>query len=265
MSSSKPAPLPRAEAGSASPWLPPDVTPATKAAPAIHARIVEEKLTAPLPRMTVGALESMQNQAYAEAREQGQRDGWQAGFDEGRQAGHAEGREAGLAEGREHGFAQGREEGLAAAREEQAALIRERLERLDALLRALADPLAQLDDTVEQELVALAMAVARQLVRREIRTNPGQIVAVVREAVSALPFGARQITLHVHPDDAPLLREAFALEEEPATLWRLVEDPLISPGGCRVLAEQSSIDATVEKRLAQVIATALGDQRGEES
>lgn len=244
------------EIESAAPWLPPDVTPAHKTAPAIRARMVEEKLSSPPPPLTAGALESMQNQAYAEAREQGQRDGYQAGMEEGRQAGRAEGRQAGLEEGRKLGFEQGVKE--------QAALTQQRVERLDALLRALAEPLAQLDEAIEQELVALALAVARQLVRREIRVNPGQIVAVVREAVSALPSSARQITLRVHPDDAPLLREAFALEDDPALLWRLVEDPLISPGGCRVLTEQSSIDATLEKRLAQVAAAALGDQRSDE-
>lgn len=264
MSSSNPRPLAPEDVESAAPWLPPDVTPVNTSVPAIRTRMVEENLGRPVPRMTVGALESMQNQAYAEACEQGRRDGHQAGFEEGRQAGHAEGREAGLTEGREQGFAQGREDGVAAAREEQAALARARLEQMDALLRALSEPLAQLDETIEQELVALAMAVARQLVRREIRANPGQIVAVVRDAVSALPSNARQITLHVHPDDAALLREAFALENDPAPLWRLVDDPLISAGGCRVLTEQSSIDATVEKRLAQVIAVALGDQRSDE-
>ncbi|HLF96939.1 MAG TPA: flagellar assembly protein FliH [Methylococcaceae bacterium] len=263
--STNPRPLAPEEVESAAPWLPPDVTPAPTSTPAIRTRIVEEKLSRPPPRMTVGALESMQNQAYAEACEQGKGEGYRAGFEEGRQAGHAEGRQAGLEEGRKQGFDQGREEGMAAAREEQAALARARLERLDALLRALSEPLAQLDETIEQELVALAMAVARQLVRREIRVNPGQIVAVVRDAVSALPSNARQIALHVHPDDAPLLREAFALDDDSAPLWRLVEDPLISPGGCRVLTEQSSIDATVEKRLAQVIAVALGDQRSDES
>jgi flagellar assembly protein FliH len=253
MSTSRP--LAPEECETVAPWLLPDVTPASAGTPAILTHVVEEKVKRP-PPLTVGALESMQNQVYAEAREQGRRDGYQTGFEEGRQVG--------LEEGREQGFAIGREEGAQAARDEQSALARERLDRLEALLRALAEPLAQLDEKIEQELVALAMAVAQQLVRREIGVNPGQIVAVVRDAVSALPANARQITLYVHPDDATLLREAFALDGDSAPHWRLLEDPLLSRGGCRVLAEQSSIDATVEKRLGQVIAAALGDQRSDE-
>jgi flagellar assembly protein FliH len=43
--------------------------------------------------------------------------------------------------------------------------------------------------------------------------------------------------------------------------WRIVEDPLITRGGCKVDTEVSHIDATVENRLAAVIATLFGGER----
>src|SRR5262245_57421360 len=80
----------------------------------------------------------------------------------------------------------GREAGLAAARTEtQAQLeqLRTQVARLDAMYQALSRPLQEMDAEVEQQLVSLALAVARQLVRRELRIDPAQVIAVIRETV----------------------------------------------------------------------------------
>jgi flagellar assembly protein FliH len=154
---------------------------------------------------------------------------------------------------------QAREEGYAQGRAEALAAVREPLERL---LRALAEPLADLDEAAERELLALVMAVARQLVRRELKTDPGEIVACVREALAALPAAARQVRVHLHPEDAKLVREALRLEERAGEHgFRLVEDPTLTRGGCRVSSETSQIDATLETRLNAVAARLFGGER----
>lgn len=160
------------------------------------------------------------------------------------------------AQAREDGFAQGRREGLEAGRKEVLARVHE----LEGLMQALARPLEQVDDQVEQELVHLALAVARQLVRRELRTDPGQVLAVVREAMAALPIAARNVRLHLHPEDAALIRDTLSLSEVEQG-WQVVEDPLLTRGGCKVSSDSSQIDATVERRLQAVIAQTLGGER----
>lgn len=156
----------------------------------------------------------------------------------------------------EEGYARGLEEGRTAGAAEVAA----RAQRLDALLAALARPFEELDEQVEQELVRLALAIAQQLVRREIKADPGQIVAIAREALAALPVGARAVRLHLHPEDAQLVAEVLSLGEGQRP-WELVEDPVLTRGGCRVVTESSRIDATVEARLAALAAAVLGGQR----
>ena len=128
------------------------------------------------------------------------------------------------------------------------------------MMSCLSEPLADLDTTVESELVALAIAIAKHLVRRELKTDPGQIVAVVREAIGALPVTKRHVQLHLHPEDAVLVREALSIahDERP---WRIVEEPTMTRGGCRVVTEVSQLDSTVERRLGAVIAAALGTER----
>ncbi len=154
-------------------------------------------------------------------------------------------------------FAKGRAEGLAAGEEE----LRQRGERYDELLRALCEPFDRLDESIEKQLVELATALVRQLFRREIRLDPTHIIGVVREAIQKLPIASRSVQVHLHPDDAALVRESLApAEGEPA--WTIVEDPLIARGGCKVTTESSQIDATAEARLNAVISAALGDERG---
>lgn len=115
----------------------------------------------------------------------------------------------------EEGYALGRKEGLHAGQAE----IHAQVQRLDQIMRALSAPFENLDEQVEQELLALTFTLVRQLVRREIKQEPGQIVAVVREAMASLPVSARNVRLHLHPEDAALVREALALHESEHT-WR---------------------------------------------
>lgn len=159
-------------------------------------------------------------------------------------------------EARERGFRQGLEEGRQAGRDVLAG----EAENLRGVLDSLA-PLAQgLDAGFEEELVTLAVTIARQLVRRELRTDPGQIVAVVREALAVLPASQRRIRLHLHPEDARIVCEALHLSELEQP-WKIVEDPTLTRGGALLETESSRVDATLESRLNAVIAEVWGGER----
>jgi flagellar assembly protein FliH len=158
------------------------------------------------------------------------------------------------------GFQQGVQEGREAGLKE----FLERVRYLDQLVQALNKPFEELDEAVENQLVQLAMLVARQLVRRELKADPEQVIAVVREALAALPLAARDIRLALHPEDAAMIQEALSLNQRDDVI-QIVEDPVQSRGGCRVVSEASQIDATVESRLNAVIAGVLGGQRSTDS
>jgi flagellar assembly protein FliH len=163
-----------------------------------------------------------------------------------------EGFEQGRREGQEYGHREGVEQGRAD--------VADRVRRLDGLLRALETPFEQLDHQVEQEVVTLVIAMVRQLIRREVRLDPGQIVGVVREALGVLPVGARSIRVVLHPEDAELVRSAYALGEHDQK-WQIVEDPVIQRGGCRIHTDTSQIDATLDSRLSSLIAPLLAGER----
>jgi flagellar assembly protein FliH len=161
------------------------------------------------------------------------------------------------------GFAEGRQAGLAAAQQEQQAAqaeIAARVRQLDEVLQFMARPIADLDREVQLQLAALAGAIARQVVRREIKIHPDEIVAVIRETVALLPVSARDVRVHLHPEDARLVRERLS-EVSGDRAWSIAEDPILSRGGCRVTSENSMIDAQLEQRLGAAIAVVLGDTR----
>lgn len=163
----------------------------------------------------------------------------------------------------EEGFAQGKQEGYDKGLAEGQEEIRRRVEQLERLMSALTEPFDELDEEVIEQTGQLAMSVAQHVIRRELKTEPGQVIAVVREAVNALPVSARNIRVQLHPEDAQLVREALSLGEADSDnrLWQVVEEPLISRGGCKVVAENSTIDATVDKQIARISTAIFGGER----
>jgi flagellar assembly protein FliH len=159
----------------------------------------------------------------------------------------------------EEGYELGRREGRDAGAQEMA----ESAGLLEQLLCSLSQPFADLDQEVEDGLVALSIAIARQLVRRELRSDPNQIVAVVREAVGVLPSAARRLRLHLHPEDARLVHELLPVPDGESG-WEIIDDATLGRGGCLVSTETSQVDATVEARLNNVIAAVLGGEREED-
>jgi len=169
---------------------------------------------------TVGGLADLQAEAHKEAFEQG--------LTEGRQAGRAE--------------------------------VQAQVDRLAGMFYDLAKPFDALDTEVERELLSLAMALARQIVRRELKTDPTQIIGIIREAIAALPVATRDVRVHLHPEDASVVKQHLAPTENERA-WTIIEDPVMARGGCQVTTNTSRIDARLETRLGSILSELLGTER----
>ncbi|MES9850382.1 MAG: flagellar assembly protein FliH [Candidatus Thiodiazotropha sp. L084R] len=162
----------------------------------------------------------------------------------------------GFEKGKQEGFEFGHKEGLQQAHQD----LQHYTSQLDRLLETFVRPLRNLDNQVEKELLALVIAIVKQLVRREVKSDPNLIVGVVREALSVLPVSSRNVRLLLHPEDAVLIREVYALGDAEVG-WDLIEDPVINRGGCKVVTDTSQVDATLESRLTSLIAPLLAGAR----
>ena len=157
----------------------------------------------------------------------------------------------------DEGFNQGKQEGYKAGQ----TLVNQHATRLKTILELMSAPLAELDEQVIQQMLDLVTTMARQVIRRELRADPGQVIGVVRECIKALPIAARKVFIHLHPEDAELVLNAFSIDDNMEQGWKIIVDPLLTRGGCRIEAEHSTIDASVEQQLNRVIANLLGGER----
>jgi flagellar assembly protein FliH len=166
----------------------------------------------------------------------------------------------GLADLQAEAYKEAFNQGLADGREAGQREVRAQVERLAGMFYDLAKPFDALDEEVERELLTLAMALARQIVRRELKADPTQIIGIIREAIAALPVAAREVRVHLHPEDAAVVRQHLAPTESERA-WTLVEDPVMARGGCRVTTATSRIDARLETRLGAILVELLGTER----
>lgn len=149
-------------------------------------------------------------------------------------------RETAQHEGYQAGYAAGK-----AAAQAEAVRLAHAADSLELALK-------EFDQAVADELLALAMEIARQVVRAEISAKPEHIVTVVHEALAQLPH--QHTTIYLHPDDASLLR-AHAGEALAHAGHRILEDPRLRPGDCMLESGNSQMDATVATRWRRVIET----------
>ncbi|WP_300440364.1 flagellar assembly protein FliH [Zoogloea sp.] len=145
-------------------------------------------------------------------------------------------------EARKEGYSAGYEEGTARGRMEAM--------QFHGLVQGLETSLTALDREVAEEVLSLAIEVARQMVRNSLETHPESTAELIREALLQLPQA--HALIHLHPDDVAMARDYLG-EQLTHAGHRLVEDPSISRGGVRIDAAGSQIDATVQTRWRRIM------------
>lgn len=153
--------------------------------------------------------------------------------------------------------ARGYAAGHATAQAEGRAAASQLAERLRGTLDALARPLAAVDAELERVLVAVTLEAARRIAQQELHLDPAKVALVVRDAVASLGSGARKVAVYVNPDDYAALAQALEGEIQSAEGWRLVADPEVLSGGCRIESEQASVVASLDARAAGLAHTLL--------
>jgi flagellar assembly protein FliH len=163
-------------------------------------------------------------------------------------------------EGYKIGFEKGEKAGIEAGEQQ----IIQRVSAINDLIDALNEPIQQLDQDLEKDLISLVITMTRQLVRRELKTEPDHVIGAMRAALSVLPVNDRKLKVFLNPQDVDLVKTGLAIDHDDSR-WQWVEDPLITRGGVRLETADTTIDATVEARLSSVINKLLGEERGDDS
>lgn len=204
----------------------------------------EEEILPP----TAEDLEAIREAARVEGFEEGKK----AGFEQGKQ----QGIEAGTLQGHEEGLAAGKSEGL----QEGQATISEQSQIWQQLIEALHHPVDKTYDQAQQELVLLAVSLARSVIDVEVSCNHQVIIEALKKAIHTLPINETKINIRLHPDDIELIRAEFDEAHIEKQQWHLVAAPEMSRGGCDISTENNAVDYSIERRSKDVIETFLMQQ-----
>lgn len=148
------------------------------------------------------------------------------------------------------GFQQGERAGAEAAAKRGEATLR----RLAQTIEELATLRAELVQKTERQVVELAFAIARRVLRRELEVDREVLITMARIALERLGENT-SATIRMNPDDYATLGARAQLGE--GSVVRIVPDPVVNPGGCLVQTDFGLIDAGLDAQLTEM-ASALG-------
>lgn len=166
------------------------------------------------------------------------------GFEQGMMQGKEQGYQDGLARGSEEGMRQGREDGKRIAHTEFMLAARP-LENLVAQMQSALD---EHEERRRHELLQLVEKVTRQVIRCELALQPGQLLALVEEALGSLPEAPKRLRVLLNPEEFSRISES---EASKVSEWGLMADPDMAAGECRIITESAEMDVGCAHRLEQ--------------
>lgn len=156
----------------------------------------------------------------------------------------------------DQGFEEGYKQGLARAEAE----LNKKSAAIEKILASITHPFAELDQQVLELLVQITGKIARSLVKRELRTEPETIMALIRDTVVVLNSTTEKIRVHLHPDDARVIHNLTRTATEHSR-WDILDDPLVARGDCKVSSLDSVVVGDLQTRIHAIITHCLGDER----
>lgn len=141
----------------------------------------------------------------------------------------------------------------------------DRVRRLvQAMLRGFAQQRRELLAELRPYVVRLAVEIARRIVQRELRTDPGLIVRTTDTALEQVA-SASGVRVRVHPLDAELLQQTMS-EMVPApdraAAIEVVPDGSIEQGGCVVESDRGIVDARLRTQFEEMQTSLLDALEG---
>ena len=152
---------------------------------------------------------------------------------------------------RQEGYQDGYRNGLAALESYKQTQAAQMAAHMSDQVGALASDFHQRLESLEQQLAGriagVALELARQVVRTELKIHPELVVDVAEQALGALLASARQVIVRLHPEDHSLALPHLS-ELLHARGARMVPDASLNRGGCVVESDIAVIDAAIEAR-----------------
>jgi flagellar assembly protein FliH len=152
-------------------------------------------------------------------------------------------------------YHRGYTEGLRAGESAEGGRLRNAMAALQDALTSVQEGAERWVGNAEENLAALAVAVARQILNREISVDHEIVIELVRRATSEFPVG-QPLTVRLHPSDLHAVSSAIAPSNDGSLGLRnevqWVGDARIAPGGCFVEGRERIVDGRVDTALERL-------------
>lgn len=148
---------------------------------------------------------------------------------------------------------QAHEEGYAAGHREGSDKAAADAQRLQQIVTALTEESQVFEQHVADELLGLALAISKQILKQALKVRPELILSIIDEVLSQVSHAHQRMHLVMHPEDAVLVRARLG-EQLIRSGCEILEDANMQRGGCRLHTPDCDIDATLERRWQRVVA-----------
>jgi flagellar assembly protein FliH len=151
-----------------------------------------------------------------------------------------------LSEARQQGF----QEGQAAGRQSLAGQVEAMQLKLARSIEELTGSRLRCRREAEKDAVALALAVARRILHRELTVAPDALLGLVKAAFDKME--AREVhQVRVSRQDSAMLRQFFEQMGLPQRV-EVIADPALAAGGVIIESSRGLLDASVDTQLAEI-------------
>ena len=150
------------------------------------------------------------------------------------------------------GYAAGRLDGELA----ESTRLRDAVAVAEAALDTIRASESKWQDCVTENIIALALTVARHIVGRELNSDAASVADLVKRALAEFPID-QPMRVRVNPHDLSLLSRPNGTDGEPLSIApnrdvRWLADSRIQPGGCVVEGRERIVDGRIDTALERL-------------
>lgn len=157
---------------------------------------------------------------------------------------------------------QAQSEGFEAGLEAGRLVAEDEANRLRVVLANVEITLKKAEAALANEVLDLAVVIARQMVRDELNLAPERLLPILREALASLPAARSPSRVFLNPDDL-LALEGMLGGDLPSDTWRLLPDAQLETGGCRIETPDSAVDLSLPLRWKNILRVLGRDDRAD--
>ena len=147
-------------------------------------------------------------------------------------------------------YQQGVQEGHASAQQEMMAHLDAMNTRMARTIEEFSGLRQRFRHEAEEDVVALALAIARKVLHRELTMAPDALLGLVKAALEKIE--AREVhRVRIRPEDAPMVKQFLEKMGLPQRV-EIVADPGLERGAAILDSSRGALDASVETQLAEI-------------